>query len=143
LFYLAQEILSKQEDVQVCLGARTKKDLLLASAFEDAGILTRLTTDDGSAGEKGLVSVAVLDAINDFSPNTIYACGPIPMLIALAQICREKSINYQLSWEALIRCGMGLCGSCELDPEVCQQAGVPQGWLTCKDGPVFHKIYKP
>lgn len=139
LFYLAQTLLARGEEVQVCLGARSQADLMRVSAFESAGCRTWITTDDGSAGAKGLVTQAVQAAIQTFSPDTVYACGPVPMLVAVARLCEEKSVNCQLSWEALIRCGMGLCGSCELDPEICQQTGVPQGWLTCKDGPVFQK----
>ncbi len=36
-----------------------------------------------------------------------------------------------------MRCGIGLCGSCELDEIVRKSAGIPAGWLVCKDGPVY------
>lgn len=143
LFFLAQEIQKKHGEIQVCLGARNKNDLLLSQSFLDAGCRVLLTTDDGSAGQKGLVTQAVQSAITEFSPDTIYACGPVPMLVAISKICQENSIDCQLSWEALIRCGMGLCGSCELEPNICQQTGMPNGWLTCKDGPVFKRQNNP
>jgi len=57
------------------------------------------------------------------------------MLSALARACSERSISYQLSWEAYMRCGMGLCGSCEV-PQSADPA-LPSGWLACFDGPVF------
>ena len=59
------------------------------------------------------------------------------MLSALSEICRNEKIPAQLSWEANMRCGIGLCGSCELDEETRKSAGIPAGWLTCKDGPVY------
>jgi dihydroorotate dehydrogenase electron transfer subunit len=49
------------------------------------------------------------------------------MLAAVAALCQTEKIPFQLGWEAHMRCGVGLCGSCE----------VGRGWLTCLDGPVF------
>ena len=57
----------------------------------------------------------------------VYACGPTGMLQAVADRCATLGLTAQLSWEAHMRCGIGLCGSCE----------VGNGWLTCLDGPVF------
>jgi len=39
-----------------------------------------------------------------------------------------------------MRCGIGLCGSCELPEAVCRDAGIPTGWLACMDGPVFEHL---
>jgi dihydroorotate dehydrogenase electron transfer subunit len=49
------------------------------------------------------------------------------MLTAVARHCQAEQIPAQLGWEAPMRCGLGLCGSCE----------VGLGWLACLDGPVF------
>jgi dihydroorotate dehydrogenase electron transfer subunit len=49
------------------------------------------------------------------------------MLQAVAELGQAEQIPVQLAWEAPMRCGLGLCGSCE----------VGEGWLTCLDGPVF------
>ena len=137
LLYLAETALARGDAVQVCLGARSAQDILLADAFQKAGATVAITTDDGSLGTKGLVTLAVGQALEAFAPDTLYACGPVPMLSALAVQCRDADLPCQLSWEALMRCGIGLCGSCELPKEAGQAAGVPSGWLTCKDGPVF------
>ena len=137
LLFLARQALMRGHSVQACLGARGVQDVLLADAFQDAGCEVRLTTEDGSLGIKGKVTKAAAAALDKFQPDTLYACGPLPMLSAVASICRDKGLVGQLSYEALMRCGIGLCGSCELDSSTRNAAGIPPGWLTCKDGPVF------
>ncbi len=57
------------------------------------------------------------------------------MLLAVWQLS-QRQVPAQLSFEALIRCGIGLCGSCELSEETCQLLGIPSGFLICHDGPV-------
>ena len=59
----------------------------------------------------------------------LYACGPHGMLTALEDLARRYAIPAQLSWEAYMRCGLGLCGSCEHD-----------GRLLCRDGPVLREV---
>jgi dihydroorotate dehydrogenase electron transfer subunit len=139
LFFLALEACKKKEQVTVCLGARSAKNLLLVEEFESMGCETYITTDDGSKGEKGMVTQKVIPLLKQFKADSLYACGPIPLLSALSGVCALERIPSQLSWEANMRCGIGLCGSCELDDEVRRSAGIPIGWLTCNDGPVFIK----
>ncbi|HQE93775.1 MAG TPA: dihydroorotate dehydrogenase electron transfer subunit [Anaerolineae bacterium] len=148
LLFLARTALAAGHTVDVCIGARTARDVLLAGAFEKEAvsnqlsavspfIVVRVTTDNGSMGEKGLVTQAVEAAIAAHRPDGVYACGPVPMLTALAQQCRVHGLPYQCSWEAHLRCGLGLCGSCELETSTRQAAHIPAGWLVCKDGPVM------
>jgi dihydroorotate dehydrogenase electron transfer subunit len=99
-----------------------------------------ITTDDGSLGSQGLVTQAVSEVLAAHAIDTLYGCGPLPMLSALAHVCCEVRLPHQLSWEALMRCGIGLCGSCELPEAVCRNAGIPTGWLACMDGPVFEHL---
>ena len=153
LLFLARTALAAGHTVEVCIGARTAEDVLLAGAFEKEAvsnqrsavspfIVVRVTTDDGSTGEKGLVTQAVEAAIAARRPDCIYACGPIPMLTALARLCQEHNLPHQFSWEAHLRCGLGICGSCELDAQTRQVANIPAGWLVCKDGPVRIMIHE-
>lgn len=141
LYFLARQAFTEGGIVQVCLGARTADDLLLIDAFQAIGCQIDITTDDGSAGQHGQVVLAVEDALKKFQPDTLYACGPQPMLLALFNLCRQHKLNAQFSWEALMRCGIGLCGSCELGEEIGRQTGLPGGWLTCKDGPVSFGLF--
>jgi dihydroorotate dehydrogenase electron transfer subunit len=136
LYFLAQQALAQGDALHVCLGARSTDDLILVEDFRSAGCEVAVTTDDGSQGQHGRVSLAVEQAVKEFQPQTLYACGPQPMLMALVEQCKKHHLPAQLSWEAMMRCGIGLCGSCELDEETTRAAGLPGGWLTCKDGPV-------
>jgi len=137
LLFLAKQARSRDDDVTVCLGARSSADLMIIDAFRNLGCEVFISTDDGSSGEKGLVSKVVNQVLLQSKIDALYACGPVPMLSALSKICRDKKIPAQLSWEANMRCGIGVCGSCELDEETRKSAGIPVGWLTCKDGPVY------
>jgi dihydroorotate dehydrogenase electron transfer subunit len=59
--------------------------------------------------------------------QAIYACGPEPMLEAVARLAQRHSLPAQLSYERYMRCSFGVCGSCARG-----------GWLVCRDGPVKH-----
>ena len=137
LLPLAQAARDQDLSVDVCLGAQNVQSVLLPDEFLKLGCQVSIATDDGSSGEKGLVTVIVEQAIQTTQFDTLYACGPAGMLSALAQLCRTYQVDYQLSWEAHMRCGMGLCGSCEV-PQAYDPA-LPVGWLACYDGPVFYQ----
>jgi dihydroorotate dehydrogenase electron transfer subunit len=130
LRFLAEQLLRVGQPVSMIVGARTVEQLLLTQAVLDLGIPLWLTTEDGSAGLRGLVTDAfepAMCATPDGRVAMVYACGPTGMLQAVAARCAALDVPVQLSWEAHMRCGIGLCGSCE----------VGSGWLTCLDGPVF------
>ena len=136
LSFLAKEALRQDGQVRVCLGAKTETELLMQQRLHDMGCEVRVATEDGSKGARGLVTQVVEQAISDERPDCLYACGPTGMLLALAELCKRHQIPAQLSFEALIRCGVGLCGSCELLDAVGNQVGLPTGWLVCHDGPI-------
>ncbi|MCB2202572.1 dihydroorotate dehydrogenase electron transfer subunit [bacterium] len=135
LYALAEAALQQDREVRVCLGARSGADLLLVDEFEALGCEVFPATEDGSVGLRGLVTLAVNEILDDHAVDTLYACGPVGMLSALAEVGKDRALVYQLSWEAQMRCGMGLCGSCEV-PQTLDPA-LPVGWLACFDGPVF------
>lgn len=128
MLLLAGRALAAGQRVRVAIGARDTGELLLAQAFRDLGIEPVLTTDDGSAGRRGRVTEALVPLLREDPPDTLYACGPHGMLAALALLARERGLPAQLSWEAYMRCGIGICGSCEQD-----------GRLLCADGPVLRE----
>ncbi len=136
LSLLARCAMEKGHTVAVALGAKTESDLMLVSIFRKMGCQVYLATEDGSVGVKGLVTGVLEKAFVEINPETLYACGPNPMLMRLARITREENLPVQLSFEALIRCGVGLCGSCELPEAVCLKLGIRPGFLICHDGPV-------
>jgi dihydroorotate dehydrogenase electron transfer subunit len=133
LLFLARQALAVGLQVAACIGATAVRDVLLADEFRALGIDIQITTEDGSLGRMGLVTDLVGEIISDNQPGWLYACGPTGMLAALSSLCRANRLSHQLSWEAHIRCGLGICGSCE-GTEL--QTWVPPGWLVCQDGPV-------
>lgn len=128
MHFLAGQALASGFQVSMIIGARKADGLLLADDFKALDVNLYLTTEDGSAGLKGMVTDALQEIVAEpTKPSVVYACGPIGMLAAIGNVCAAEEISVQLSWESHMRCGLGLCGSCE----------VGQGWLTCLDGPVF------
>ncbi|MHA1770904.1 MAG: dihydroorotate dehydrogenase electron transfer subunit [Candidatus Thorarchaeota archaeon] len=119
------------KDITVVIGARTKDELLFVEEMrqlENDGIQLIMTTDDGSTGMKGFVTMAVAQVISESDIHTLYTCGPEPMMVALWRMALNHGIHYQASLERYMKCGCGLCGTCALDPT---------GELVCVDGPVF------
>lgn len=108
--------------------------------FAQYGIESRIATDDGSAGYHGLVTDCLLQWIKqDQSPPDdllICACGPEPMLAAVARLAGEKNIDCQVSLERRMACGIGLCQSCAVE---CKVDGSSETVYKtcCEQGPVF------
>jgi dihydroorotate dehydrogenase electron transfer subunit len=129
LLFLAKKALEIGYYVSMIIGARSEAHLLLAEDFKAIDATVWLTTEDGSVGLQGRVTDAIEMAMtcSVFDVEMVYACGPTAMLHAVAAKCQARQLPFQLAWEAHMRCGIGLCGSCE----------VGAGWLTCLDGPVF------
>ncbi len=90
------------------IGARSAKDVLLLDAFEAVGKVY-VSTEDGSMGEKGLVTTntALQQEIGQ-----IYCCGPAPMMKAVAAIAKERGIECEVSLENMMACGLGACLCC-------------------------------
>ena len=127
LLFLARQALARGDQVQAVIGARTAADLLLVDEFTATGAGVHVATDDGSAGTCGQVTDVVRPLLDAEGADTLYACGPHGMLAALENVAAECGVPAQLSWEAFMRCGIGICGSCE-----------HRGLLLCTDGPVLY-----
>ena len=139
LLFLARQALASGMQVDACTGARTGRDVLLVEDFKLLGVRLHVTTDDGSLGERGLITQPIERLLQD--PDTrpdggVYACGPVKMLEAIDALCARLGVPRQLSWEAHMRCGVGLCGSCEIALPVSQNDPDRAAWLVCLEGPV-------
>lgn len=109
------------------IGAKNRNSILLENELSDIGE-TYVSTDDGSYGEKGLVTQNHILS-NKFS--SIYCCGPLPMMKAVAGIASFDNIFCEVSLENVMGCGIGACLCCvekTIDGNVC----------VCKEGPVFN-----
>lgn len=127
LAFLARRAREAGCHVSVVLGARTAAELLLASFFEHLGCDVFTCTDDGSDGYPMLAHERTSQVLAAGSFDQLYACGPEAMLEAIERLARWRGLPAQLSREAYMRCGIGVCGSCTCGDQ-----------LVCRDGPVFH-----
>jgi len=136
LFFLASFLKDKGRDLsafRVFIGCRSDDDLLCRGDFLELGMSVQFTTDDGSSGEKGLITEPLERAILQQKPDMVYACGPTPMLRETARIAEKHAIACQISIETMMACGMGACLGC-----VVHSKAHPDTYFhVCKDGPVF------
>jgi len=117
-------------------GARSAEFLYDLDLFEGLPIEVRVCTDDGSAGRKGRVTDVLADALAE-GPADVMACGPDPMMIAVARLCAEQNVPCRLSLETFMACGYGVCNACAVK---CPDDRYREGHRfdrACVDGPVF------
>jgi len=126
LTLLAKQACRQGHEVIVALGARTAEQLMLRWHFEKSASRMIIATDDGSTGYGGTVVAAIEAQLAQGWPNSVYGCGPELMLHALARCAGQAGLPCWVSLERVMRCGIGLCGSCHFGDR-----------LVCKDGPVF------
>lgn len=135
LFMLADRLRERGCRVDLVLGAATESRLFgVLDGRRRASSLT-VTTDDGSAGVTGTVIDGVVPILKEHRSKVIYACGPMGMLAALAQLATDRGIASQCAVEEAMACGVGVCMSCVLP--VVGADGVTRMVRSCTDGPVF------
>jgi len=119
----------------VFVGGRRRVDILCEDEFRALGWDVRATTEDGSHGEKGLVTLPLIAELNrGKARRRLFACGPTPMLKAVGKIAEEFKVPAELSMDEHMCCGVGVCLTCVIPVK----AG--EGWeyqRTCTEGPVF------
>jgi len=128
LLYLAKVARQAGHPVHAVLGARTAEGLFFQGQLEELGCEVTLSTDDGSAGTPGSAVDACSHLLGSgkVAAGAVYACGPAAMLDAATRLALSHGLPCQLCYEAYMRCGIGVCGSCALE-----------GCLVCRDGPVL------
>ena len=114
-------------EAPVLLGFRSAAHAEAAALFAGR---PDVSTDDGSAGRRALVTEPLREHLERDPRTTVYACGPEPMLDAVRALCGELGVPAQLALEAGMACGYGACFGCVV-PTVDGFARV------CIDGPVF------
>ena len=124
------------ENPTALLGFRNKNLVTLEEDFRSVCHDTKIVTDDGSYGEKGLVTDFMGQIIEDKQIRIIYACGPKVMLQAVCRVAAEYGVKIQVSLEERMGCGIGACLVCSC--KIKQKKG--DGWeykQVCKNGPIF------
>ncbi len=141
LLPLASALTSRGSRVDVVLGASGAERLFGVAEAEARAATVAVTTDDGSAGRRGRVT-GVLPPLLDGStaPSqegapTVYACGPMAMLRAVARVCVAHGAPCQVAVEEAMACGIGVCMTCVL-PAVGDD-GRTRMVRSCVEGPVF------
>lgn len=125
MYNLAKKLLAEGKVPTVILGFNCADEIFYEEEFRALGIRTIVATADGSCGTRGFVTDAIRENVSDF--DYIYACGPLPMLRALADTVACKG---QFSFEERMGCGFGGCMGC-----TCKTRG---GFKRiCREGPVL------
>jgi len=111
---LAESLAAAQTPSTLFYGARTAAELFYLDFFEQLGITLVLTTEDGGRGVKGRVTGPLEAALKSVpsSAAMVYACGPEPMLEAVAKLAARYNQPCQVSVERVMGCGLGGCYSC-------------------------------
>jgi dihydroorotate dehydrogenase electron transfer subunit len=127
---LTEKVAETAAKVTLLLGAKTRSELLflyrLETALSDVNSETVFTTDDGSYGVKGLVTEQTEQKLRAERFDMVYTCGPEQMMLKMFLLAEQHQVPLQASLERLMRCAIGLCGSCGIGK-----------LLVCKDGPVL------
>ena len=122
----------KGNDCIAVLGFRDYSKIILTDEFKANGSDVIICTDDGSVGVHGLVTVPLAEKLSD--DVAVLACGPEPMLKAVAALCKERGVPCQISLEQRMGCGVGACVVCSC---MTVRGGEEFYARVCKDGPVF------
>lgn len=133
LYLLARRLKERGVSPTVILGFNTASEIIYEKEFKALGLRTLVTTVDGSYGTPGFVTDALPllasapSSVGDSGYDYCFACGPMPMLRALAPKLASPA---QFSLEERMGCGTGICMGCTCP----QLTGTKR---ICKDGPVF------
>jgi dihydroorotate dehydrogenase electron transfer subunit len=127
LLYLAREMRRCHVEPVVLIGARVKEEIVRVEEFEKYGKVY-CSTEDGSYGEKGYPT---LHPVLKERFNHVFCCGPEAMMKAVARYAKLNNLDYYLSLENTMACGIGACLCC-----VTETTGGHK--CVCTEGPVFH-----
>lgn len=131
LVFLAQRLKEAGVESVFLYGARSSADLSMRRDIEAMCPLI-ITTEDGSVGEKGLVTTPLKRELAAGRRSSVYSCGPHLMLQAVALVSDEAGVSTQVALESPMACGLGTCKGCAVV--------APDGSFkyVCSDGPVFN-----
>lgn len=129
LMPLIEDLAAEHITMTVLVGARTRSELIFLDRLRDLAqriSKTIVTTDDGRYGTKGLVTDALENVLSSEESDAVYACGPEEMLYKVYLLSEGHETSLQVSLERIMRCAIGICGSCVIGK-----------YRVCTDGPIF------
>ena len=128
---VARTMCEAGKEVSVIMGARTKDLLILTEQFEALPLKNLfITTDDGSAGEKGVVTAPLERLCQAGEVDSAFAVGPVPMMKFSALTCEKYDVPIIASLNPIMVDGTGMCGCCRVEV-----GGKTK--FACVDGPDF------
>jgi len=129
LLFLAKKLAAITQRLSFVEGAKTKNELLfvqeLGAICNEKNLV--VTTEDGTAGLQCLVTQPLASLLDKEKFVMIYTCGPEIMVKKIFELIEQRKLPMEASLERLMRCGIGLCGSCLIGR-----------YRVCRDGPVFN-----
>lgn len=128
LLFLARRLVSRNVEPAFLVGAKTREELLFLDELERLCGKKNVvaTTEDGSCGVRGLCTAPLEELLAKEKPSMVYACGPELMISKAFELAEARGVGFEASLERLMRCAIGLCGSCVIGR-----------YRVCRDGPVF------
>jgi dihydroorotate dehydrogenase electron transfer subunit len=137
LYLLACELQRRNVQPVLFYGGATRADLVLREHFEQLGIGTHYATEDGSMGERGLVTRPLEDFLQKRARRSIrlYACGPWGMMRAVHKLAAQNGLPCEVSLEARMGCSLGACLGCVIRSG--DDQGRQQYLRVCQEGPVL------
>jgi len=129
LLFLAKKLAVNAKRLAFVIGAKTKNELLFLNQLDPLCTeqSTVATTEDGSYGIKCQATEPLPKLLTKEKFDMVYACGPEPMIRQVFDLAEKRGVPMEASLERLMRCGIGLCGSCVIGK-----------YRVCRDGPVFN-----
>jgi dihydroorotate dehydrogenase electron transfer subunit len=130
LRFLMQKLLEKEAKIHFLMGAKTKTELIFLEEIDEAikkyGGKLLASTEDGTFGLKGMATEFLEKSLLTNEFQMVYACGPEPMLVNAFLVAEKYRMPFEASLERLMKCAIGICGSCVIGK-----------YRVCRDGPVF------
>ena len=136
LLFLAREMREKSLPFHLFYGARTSSGLFAKSYFEELGSGISCATEDGSVGERGLITDLLERRLDEGRQGEIriYSCGPTAMLAVVQRLASRYGLAHEVSVEEYMACGFGVCMGCSVPVAVKDEVRYKR---VCKEGPVF------
>jgi dihydroorotate dehydrogenase electron transfer subunit len=135
LLLLARTLHRREVAFDFYYGGRSAADLACGDRFrvlaEESGGLYVTTTEDGSAGARGLITGPLEEALATGRHEAVFTCGPHGLMRRVAELAAAHGIRGQAALETAMGCGYGACLGCAVTRADGRYA------LCCKDGPVF------
>lgn len=135
LFALADALRAAGSTAHLVLGAATAERLFAGDDAAARFASVTVTTDDGSAGVRGLVTDPLPDLLRSTGAASVYACGPMAMLAACTEVAVAHTARAYTAVEESMACGVGVCMTCVLP--VVGDDGLTRMTRSCIDGPIF------